>query len=269
MIPCRFINLDRAGERRLAMERQGRRLGLGLERVRAVEAAEITPARAAALGRSWERPLSLPELACFLSHHALWERIVEEGRPALILEDDAVLSPRILDALAAAEALEGVDLLNFEDFGKRRFVARHGARPLGPGLSRIRLYRDKAGSAAYLLWPSGARKLLLRAEKGAAPADAFIHGAGLEAWLCEPALAAQTHVLAQRGIGAQAASSVQARRERLAVAPANARFLARRVGTQLRLALHHAARLTRADYRRVALDEGVRPDAGEPPISRR
>ncbi|MBB4196506.1 glycosyl transferase family 25 [Rhodoblastus sphagnicola] len=39
--------------------------------------------------RQYKRPLSLPEIGCYLSHHALWTRIVEQNLDgAVILEDD-------------------------------------------------------------------------------------------------------------------------------------------------------------------------------------
>ncbi|MCM2502094.1 glycosyltransferase family 25 protein [Aureimonas altamirensis] len=254
-----YINLDRAVERRAFMETQATALGLSLRRLPAVEAGSIDDATCATLGRSWERPLSRAELACFLSHRAAWQRAADAGMPLLVLEDDAVLSPRIPQVLRASEAVGGMEFLNLEDFGKRRFVRRAGARPLIDDVAAVPLARDKAGSAAYIVWPAGARRLLALAASRAAPADAFLHAeAGLFAFVCEPAMAIQQHVLAAReGVApgpAAGASSVQAERRRPAPTLANLPFMLRRLRTQLRLLPFHLGRLRALRYRRVHFD---------------
>lgn len=257
MLPIRFINLDRAGERRRSLEAQAQALGLALERVRAVEVGDIPAERTKALARTWERDLSGGEIGCFLSHVGQWERIVREDRPALILEDDAVLSRRLPGALAAIEGLEGVDLLNLEDLGRRRFLARGGGEALTGDVGRVRCHRDKAGTAGYVVWPSGARRLLHGARDRAAPADAWLHGAALEAYVCEPPLVLQAFVLDALGgqSGLEATSFVQPEaggpRKPRARTPAQ---VARRARTQLALLPLQARRLTDIVYRRVACD---------------
>lgn len=254
-----FINLDRAEGRRTFMERQGAALGLPLQRLPAVEASSIDTVTLETLGRSWERPLSTPELACFLSHRAAWRRAVDNDAPLLVLEDDAVLSPRLPEVLRAARSMDGMEFLNLEDFGKRRFVHRAGARSLIPGVAAVPLARDKAGSAAYVIWPAGARRLLALAASRAAPADAFLHAESrLSAFVCEPAMAIQQHVLAARqGTTSPpaGASSVQAPRTRPAPTLANLPFLLRRLRTQFRLMPVHVGRLGPLRYRHVHFDD--------------
>ncbi len=133
-----------------------------------------------------------------------------------MLEDDAVLSRRIAGALPVLAAFGGADFLNLESFDRKRFAARR-ASDLG-GVAVRRMYRDKSGSAGYLLWPSGAAKLLSRTDRrGAAPVDAFLHGfSGLVSWQAEPALVVQAHILEARGqkAGVDPATSIQAVRTR-------------------------------------------------------
>lgn len=251
-----FINLDRAADRRAFMERQAERLELRFERVPAVEASGIADADVARLGRSWERPLTRPELGCFLSHHGLWIEVACGAEPVLVLEDDIVLSPRFPELLPVIARLEDLDFLNLESFGRRRFVGRD-ARPIAPGASILRLHRDKSGSAAYVLWPEGARKLLARAERGAAPVDAFLHGLrSLASFQIEPALGMQLHLLAAQGLDVPAgwATAIQAPRKRLAVSMENLPFHARRLGTQVALAGDHSMRLFGRRYRRVDVE---------------
>lgn len=253
-----FINLDRAGDRRAFMERQAERLGLVFERMAAVEAAGIGEGEVERLGRSWERPLTRPELGCFLSHHGLWQTVAAGDAPMLVLEDDVVLSPRLASLLPAISALEAVDFLNLESFGRRRFVGRQ-ARPIGEGAAILRLHRDKSGSAAYVLWPAGARKLLAQAERGAAPVDAFLHGLrALASFQIEPALGMQLHLLAERGLEVPpgSATAIQAPRQRLPLTRSNLPFHARRLATQVALAGDHAMRLFGRRYRRVEVERG-------------
>ncbi|SJZ94412.1 glycosyltransferase family 25 protein [Consotaella salsifontis] len=252
-----YINLDRATERRAFMEAQGERYGMALERLPAVEASTIDAATTAGLGRSWERPLSPAELGCFLSHRALWRRVAGGSEPMLILEDDVVLSPRVPALLATARNLLSIDFLNLENFDRRRFVSRN-ERTIGGGLSILRLYRDKSGSAAYILWPAGARKLLAAAEHRAAPVDAFLHTLpGLVSFQVEPALAMQVHILARRGLPTPipVGTSIQAPRASLPISLTNLPFLGRRLLTQVKLAGDHLSRLFGVRYRLVDIIE--------------
>jgi glycosyl transferase family 25 len=254
-----YINLDRATLRRQQMETEADRLGLAFERFPAVSADAVDEATVGALDRRWERPLSKAELACFLSHRTLWQRVAETGQPMLILEDDVRLSPRLASLCAASAWQESadMDLLNLEDFGRRRFLAP-APRPLAGDLQRLRVFRDKAGAAAYVLWPAGAQKLLARAERqGAAPADAFIHACGeLVSWQCQPALAIQAEVLARRDPmrGDVPPTSIQVPRRRLRPVPRHWRFFARRAAAQVRLLPHHLSRLGGVAYREVRVD---------------
>lgn len=260
MIRSVFINLDSAVERRAHMEEQARAIGLPLERLPAIKADTIAPSLMQGLGQSWERPLTPSELACFLSHRAAWWQVLAENRPMLVLEDDVVLSPDLPAAIAAAEGLPAMEYLNFEDFDRRRFVRRGGILPLIPGVRLVSSARDKAGSAAYMLWPAGARKLLALAERRAAPADAFLHAeARLISRISEPALAVQMHVLAARGqeVGAHAASSIQAVRQKLPLNRQNLHFFRRRLMTQLRLAPFHLGRLGPLSYRKILFQPSV------------
>lgn len=252
-----YINLDRATERRAFMEEQSAALGLRFERFPAVRADDISDETAYALGRAWERPLTKPELACFLSHEAVWRQVACASEPTLILEDDVRLAGKLTALLPRLMTLAEMDLLNLESFDRKRFVARR-ARPLGD-VAIVRVYRDKAGAGAYLLWPDGARKLLARAHQGAAPADAFIHGMkGLMSFQVEPALAMQLHILQARGIDPtiSVSSSVQAPRRRLAITPVNLPFHARRLTTQVKLVGDHVMRLFGRRYRRTRVDDG-------------
>jgi glycosyl transferase family 25 len=63
-----------------------------------------------------------------------------------------------------------------------------------PRLPMRRLYQDRSGAAAYILWPSGAQKLLARAAAAPGTADGIICAAyELTSYQADPALAVQWH----------------------------------------------------------------------------
>lgn len=70
-------------------------MGLPFAFFDAVEGAKLDDAEVAGAydavlnARQYKRPLSRPEIGCYLSHHALWRRIVDDNLDgAVILEDD-------------------------------------------------------------------------------------------------------------------------------------------------------------------------------------
>src|SRR5690606_24072262 len=94
----------------------------------------------------------------------------------------------------------GLDHVTLEVRGRRKLLGRV-ERPLADGLRLVRLWQDRTGAAAYVLWPSGAAKLLARAEDRAALADAMICRAyDLSSWQVEPAGAIQLDRCARYGV---------------------------------------------------------------------
>src|SRR5690606_2645477 len=72
----------------------------------AVDAMEVEPSylfsqlNDAAILRSMKRRLSEPEIACAMSHMRAYKEIVSERLPGgIILEDDAIITPRFTDAI--------------------------------------------------------------------------------------------------------------------------------------------------------------------------
>ena len=46
---------------------------------------------------TWQRPLTVSEVSCFLSHKTAWEMVLSSNQPMLILEDDAWLDTDIVN----------------------------------------------------------------------------------------------------------------------------------------------------------------------------
>lgn len=250
MIAAAYINLDRATERRQFMERQGERLGLALDRFSALSADDIDDARFEALAMRWERPLTRVEIALLMSHATLWQRAVDTNAPLAVFEDDAVLSHRLPGFLK--QDLPAYDLINLEYFGRRKFFRRYGSTGEISDVAR-----DKAGSAAYVVFPSGARKLLKALERHAAPSDAFIYTGGrVEIAQAEPALAIQAHILAKKGIdpGIETVTQIYKKRKPVPLERKTWFYGWRRSVTQLRLFPLHLGRGTFYELREARVD---------------
>ena len=135
----------------------------------------------------WQRPLKKTEVACYFSHKNAWEKVIDDDLPALILEDDALLSNRIPEILSILEKKSSSDFVNLENRGRKKFVSKTKER-LTNGVNLLGLYQDRTGAAGYILWPSGAKKLIQCEEKkGIALADAHITACNsLNAYQVEP-----------------------------------------------------------------------------------
>jgi GR25 family glycosyltransferase involved in LPS biosynthesis len=113
------------------------------------DAADAFPPAEDPVWHRWQRPLRTTEMALCASHAAAWRRMLELGRPCLVLEDDAVLASETPGFLTGAEAVAGVDHISLETRARKKLVARrsHGTLPMR------RLYQDRTGSAASIIYP--------------------------------------------------------------------------------------------------------------------
>lgn len=170
-----MINLPKDKERRAFQEVQLSKLGLDYEIVDAISTNDITSATYQKHEDDWQRPLRSVEIACYFSHQSLWKKIIETNEPALILEDDALMSKCVPDILKYLSTLKSVDYVTLEVRGRKKLLADRGIKIPGCTSKIYRLYLDRTGAAGYVLYPSGARKLLDQEEKsGIGLADAHI-----------------------------------------------------------------------------------------------
>ena len=193
MISALLINLAKSTDRLDFQKHQLDRLQIPMHRLSAVQCDDFTSEEYENLANGWQRKLRKTEVACFLSHQKAWQLVLETNKPWLILEDDALLSiktPEILHILT--EKYQDLDYVNLETRYRRKWIGKKNVKLVAEYQLR-RLYQDRNGSAAYLLFPSGAKKLLTRAKKSApALADAFLGQAyELNAWQIYPAAAIQ------------------------------------------------------------------------------
>lgn len=250
------INLGTETIRMEFQSRQLTELGLIFTRLEAKTPRSLPFAPEHKNWQQWERPMRQPEMAAYASHRAAWQLVADGKSPVLILEDDAMLMPGAPAFLGQVETLTGIDHITLETRARRKLVS-NTSHPLAP---MRRLWQDRSGAAAYVLWPSGARKLL--AHKPAL-ADAVICAAyDLESFQADPALAIQIDQCAAHGLTAPIAvtSAILAgRKPALEGLPAGAqmRFRWRRFAAQLRMGARRLSRAigSRRRYVRLALPE--------------
>ena len=191
------INLARETGRLAFQKAQAGKLGLEIETVEAVTVDGLADLAARTDWTRWQRPLRDVEKATLFSHRAAWGRVIALGVPALVLEDDAWLMPGAVRLATGAAALPGIEHLSLETRGRKKLLGRTHADMAG----LRRLWLDRSGAAAYLLWPEGAARLLERSEAVPALADAvLVETPGLLRWQAAPAQAIQIDMAAHYGL---------------------------------------------------------------------
>ncbi len=101
--PVYFINLARRTDRRERLETRLHALGLTGIRIDAV-IPDTIPARrheAPSGDRRKNRRMTIPEVACLMSHRRALETFLDSGAPVgVILEDDVILASRFAETIA-------------------------------------------------------------------------------------------------------------------------------------------------------------------------
>ena len=158
------------------------------ERIEAVTPATLEPAADDPVWRRWQRPLRPTEMALLASHCRAWRRALALAEACLVLEDDALLAATAPAFLDRVSDLSGIDHISLETRGRKKTVGR---RP-DPRAPMRRLWQDRTGSAAYIVWPAGAHLLLEHCRREGGPSDAIISSTyTLRSYQADPALAVQ------------------------------------------------------------------------------
>ena len=114
------------------------------------------------------------EVACFLSHRALWEKAVILNEPIVILEDDAILNKQFVGKLK--EMLEKINVNNIDilRLGNGGFRSEKKKIHTEEEFSIFRYKEDPLCALAYLISPEAAMKLLQHSVKFSLPVDNYI-----------------------------------------------------------------------------------------------
>lgn len=172
-----IISLTTATVRRADILKQTNDLGLKAEFFDAIDGRReshflFSHYDAESRRKLYKEPLSGSELGCWASHYLLWQRCVAENVPFLILEDDIIIDavlPEMMKHLDEISAdypylrLAGI----YHDKPSRFVTNKYGIN--------IRHYiKGVCGTQAYIVHPSGAKKLLNAAHKWLYPVDIFL-----------------------------------------------------------------------------------------------
>lgn len=122
--------------------------------------------------------LRINEIACFLSHRALWEESVRLGKNILIMEDDISFSFR-------DNSKYTIKTLNYlvKKLGDSLFVRLGNSQvrkdnvlidSIDSNYALCRFYRDPLGAFAYLISPEIAKQLIENSKKIFTPVDDYM-----------------------------------------------------------------------------------------------
>jgi glycosyl transferase, family 25 len=222
-----LINLGRRPDRLAAMTARATALGLVLDRLEAVDAANGVPGDwFAAGGPLGEIPQG--DKACLLSHRRAWEAFVASGDAhAVFLEDDVRLSISAPALLASDSWIPpGALVVKLEHYGPPgQRVLLKDIHAVGKDFRIGRMLSRHTGAAAYIL-SRAAAELLLRQTRFDLPVDHLLFNpnnsrlfAQLAPWQLLPAIARQEQFVGEKSdiegtrLGLRAFGLTYARRE--------------------------------------------------------
>jgi glycosyl transferase family 25 len=187
-----IINLANATARRKFQKSQLKNLGLSYQILNAISTDDISDKIYKYHYFDWQRPLRNVEVACYYSHRSAWQKIINNNKPALIIEDDALLSKHSAEVLESLAGFTDADFVQLEIRNRKKLIAKEGIK-ITPRHKLHRLYLDRTGAAGYVLWPTGAKKLIEHENKhGIGLADAHITACyNLVGYQVEPAVIIQ------------------------------------------------------------------------------
>lgn len=200
-----LINLEQSKERLQAQKNQFKKQHLDFIRMPAVSITDIDDDYYQKVAFSWQRPLKKAEIACILSHKKLWQWSVDNNKACVILEDDVLLVNNFKEIINEIEQFSPtIDYINLEAHSRRKKIISNN--PIitlcQAQFSLYNLFLDKSGTGGYIIYPSGAKKLLqFLDERPLGPADEFIFSCPyLNKYQIEPAALIQSDQSACYGV---------------------------------------------------------------------
>ncbi|KAM9762402.1 procollagen galactosyltransferase 2 [Menidia menidia] len=166
-----LINLKRRLDRRTRMLKTMAALGLQSTLVEAVDGKALNSSQLQALGIEMipgykdpysGRVLTRGEIGCFLSHHSIWKKVIEQGlQKVLLLEDDVRFEPRFKRRLQAImDDIERVQLdWDLIYVGRKRMQVQQPEQSV-EGVNNLVEADYSYWTLAYALSQRGAKKLL-------------------------------------------------------------------------------------------------------------
>ncbi|AQS40849.1 MAG: Glycosyltransferase [Candidatus Tokpelaia hoelldobleri] len=175
------INLDRSPERLAAVTAQFQAQGLELTRIAAFDAKFMDEEtyQKLTIGQNYIRPLIMGEVACFLSHRLVWQKIAEGSAPyAAVFEDDIVLSSRARLLLHKTDWIpRDTHIIKLETHRRfNRKIWLGASRMIDNDLKIAPLKSTHLCTGAYIVSRGMANQLLQETEHILLPVDDFLFG---------------------------------------------------------------------------------------------
>ncbi|SDB80901.1 glycosyltransferase family 25 protein [Acinetobacter boissieri] len=259
-----IINLEQCTDRLEQQTLQFQKLDLTFNRLAAVTVNEFSKETYERLAFQGQRPMKQSELACFLSHKKAWQTVLDLKEPCLILEDDAVLVKDLKEILNDIKRLENTDFVNLEVHGRKKSVAKEPRYTVATDYNLFNLYQDRSGTGGYVLFPTGAKKLLDCAEQTHPKlADEFIYGCyTLNAYQIEPAALLQSDKADMYGVDVSVMheSVIGLIKNNHSHAPQNSlmskfKYKKNRIEQQILLGIHYLKGMFRYNRREIQVDK--------------
>ena len=175
-----LINLKCSKERLEVMDNLLSRIDIQYERVDAVDAKTLSEdiyRHVTAPNIEYPHHLRLGEIACFMSHHACWQRLVDSDNDwALIFEDHCEFSPLADRYLKSTDWIpqecELVQLI----YSKSPVYSSQQINLQDGNVLAALSYSSPIGCSAYFISRSAAKQALKEAQKITCPVDNFLFG---------------------------------------------------------------------------------------------
>jgi glycosyl transferase family 25 len=175
--PVHVINMAANTTRMARAAAELDRLGLPFIRFEAVDGRALPPDRLARVydpaqnRRRARHPMIGPEIGCYLSHVALWERIAAGDAPGGVILEDDFAAAEDLPAVLAALAGDHGDWEIAKLFSARRSQMVLARRPLAPGREIGVPYKVPNTTLGYAIRREAAARLAARALPVSRPID--------------------------------------------------------------------------------------------------
>lgn len=171
-----ILNLAQSTDRLAQQQKQFDQLGLDFERLPAVSVADIDAPTYQKYLTAGQRVIKQTELACLFSHKKAWEQVISHNQPCIILEDDAVLVKDFANLLENINNINepNIDFINLEVHGRQKIVGKKPVATIND-YHLYELFLDKSGTGGYIIYPTGAKKLLAQFAQKVGLADTFIY----------------------------------------------------------------------------------------------
>lgn len=252
-----MINLDSAKERMAFQTDQLNQLEIEFQRIPAYKIDSKEDAIFKKFHNTWQRPLKIAEVSCFFSHKTIWDLIIKNNQAMIVLEDDAFLAPDIKLVIQDLKKLKKIDYVNIETRYKRRRLLDNNPKQKVGNSELLRLYQGRSGTGGYILWPTGAKKLLLKMEKeGIGLVDKFINSAySLKSYQVSPAPLIQLDQceLHQLHAPIKTATSISSKSKKKAIKSAYLNYRYKRLLGQIKIGLNHLRHIHHSSQQRIEI----------------